>query len=108
MRAADLPGQFHFFGGHAREVAAPFVGADEEVVAEHVQLLLGLALHVGGAAAACIGVVAQDAPEFAKGDRTRDGLAGQRHVEDQRVEITAGIGEAAAFFDEELGEGAAS
>ena len=40
--------------------------------------------------------------------RAGDGFAGQRDVQDEGIEITAGRGEAAAFFDQELGQGGAA
>ena len=86
----------HFLGHHAGDVAAPFAGAHEDLVAQHVQRLLFLALHVAGAGAA------QHAGQRAEGHLARDGLAGQRHVGDQRVQVAGGAGVPAAFLDEEL------
>ena len=36
----------HFLAGHGRQVAAPFVGFDQHLVGDDVELLLHLALHV--------------------------------------------------------------
>jgi hypothetical protein len=85
-------------------VAAPFVGADEHVVADDVQLLLGLALHVD-AGAALGRVITQHAAQLAKCHGAGNGFAGQRHVQNQRIEIAAGTREAAALLDQELGQG---
>jgi len=43
--------------------------------------------------------------KIAEGHRSRNGLAGQCHVEKQGVELAAGTGKAAALLDEVLGEG---
>ena len=102
--ARNLIRLVHFFRAHARQVAAPVVGADEHVVADHVQLLLRFALHVDAGAAGNSVVVAQHAAEFTKGHRAGNGFAGQRHVQNQGVEVAAGTGEAPALLDQELGQ----
>ena len=54
-------------------MAAPFIGFQQDLVAEHIQLLLRLALDVAGAG------IAEHAAQSALADRRGDGLAGPRH-----------------------------
>ena len=86
---------------HAGELAAPVRGAQEDLVGEHVELLLFLALHVGAA------VAAEHVGERAVGDRARDRLAGLGDLQDEGVELAGGLGVAAAVFDQVFGERAA-
>jgi hypothetical protein len=88
-------------------VAVPLVHAQEDLVGQHVQRLLHLALHVDSppAGGRVGGDVVIRAPE---GDDARDRLAGQRHVQDQGVQVTAGVGEAAALLDQVARESPAS
>ena len=104
--ARDLLRLVHLLAGHAGQVAVPLVHADEDLVAQHVQRLLHLALHVESPPAGTRRR-AQRVAQLAEGDDARDGLAGQRDVEDQRVEVAAGGGEAAALLDQVAREGPA-
>jgi hypothetical protein len=94
--------RFQFLGQHASQVSTPFAGAQEHVVGQHVQGLLLLALHIAGAGAA------EHIGQRPVGHLAGDGLAGERHVGDERVEFAGGIGVAASLLDEELGEGGTS
>ncbi|MDT4869970.1 hypothetical protein FQZ97_1050280 [compost metagenome] len=93
----------HLFGRHAREVAAPFRHLCEVLVADDVELFLLFTLHVDAGGDVGRGL-AEHAAELTKGHRAGDGLAGQGHVEQQRVEVAAGAGKAAALFDQVLRE----
>jgi hypothetical protein len=88
----------HLFGRHAREVAAPFGGADEERVAQHVHRLLLFALDIDAAGRA------ERVGQRAEGDLARDRLAGQRDIGDERVQVAGGARMASAFLDQELGK----
>ena len=99
----DLVGQVHFLGGHASQVAGPFGALDEDLVAQHVELFLGLALHIDAGAASGV-VVAHDAAQLAKGPGPGNRLAGDGNVQDQGIEVAAGVGKAAPLFNEELGQ----
>ena len=71
----------HLLGGERGEVAAPFVGLEQDLVREHVELLLHLALHV---------VRARRAEVARKGalvDCVADRLAGARHGLDQEAQV---------------------
>ncbi len=65
--------QVHFLGGHGGEVAAPFVGVEQDVVGQHVELLLRFALHV---VAAGFAEHAAFAAQGALADGDGNGLAG--------------------------------
>jgi hypothetical protein len=85
----------HFLRRQPGQVAAPGVGFEQDLVAQHVQLLLRLALHVdAGVAARCD--IAQHAAQRALADRDRDGLAGARHHFDQQPQV--GVDAAGALF----------
>ena len=104
--ARNLVGLLHLFRGHARQVAGPFGAADKDLVAQHVELLLGFALHVD-TAALFFCVLAHGAAQFPQGDGPGDGFAGNGHVQDQGVEVATGTGKAAALLNQELGQGGA-
>ena len=89
----------HLLGGHGRQVTRPLVGLDEDVVGEHVQLFLGLALDVLAAGAT------QDAHQGAVVHQVGDDLAGGHHVVEERGEIARGAADPALFLDDELGDG---
>ena len=84
-------------------MSGPFVHAYEQIVAQHIEFLLGFALHVDGLAAIS-GLVAVHAAELAHGDSACNRFASQCHVQNQRIEVTAGAGKAASFFDQVLGQ----
>mmetsp|Transcript_38700 Transcript_38700/g.90534 ORF Transcript_38700/g.90534 Transcript_38700/m.90534 type:complete len:397 (+) Transcript_38700:1162-2352(+) len=92
----NLARRVHLFRSHARQLAVPLVHVQENLVGQHVQRFLHLSLYVDRAA---FGRNGHAAVERAVGDDARDGLAGDRDVEDQRVEVAAGLREAAAFLD---------
>ena len=71
----------HLFAGHGRKVAAPFVGLDQHFVADDVQLLLDLALHVFAVRAA------QHVAQGALVDGDGDALAGARHHLDEQAQL---------------------
>ena len=91
----------HFLGRHARQVTAPLIGFDEDVVADDVEFFLCLALHVD--AGLLVTVVAQHIAQGAVRDAARDGFTGQRHVQNQGVEVASGVGVSATLFDQKLG-----
>ncbi len=70
----------HLLGRHRGEVAAPFVGLEQDLVGDHVELLLGLALDVAGAG------LAEHAAERALADLERDLLAGAGDDFDQQAQ----------------------
>ena len=79
--AWDLVGIVHFFGRHAGQVAAPFVGFEQDFVGQNVQFLLHFALHVFSAHAA------QDTAQCAFGNGVADFLASTRHHFDKEAQI---------------------
>ena len=94
----DLVHGFQLFGGHGGEVAAPFVGAQENVVRHHVELHLPLAL----------GVVPRGGPvharERALAQEIGDALAGKADVVQQRGESARSTAVLALLADDEFGE----
>ncbi len=89
----------HFLGRAAGEVAAPGVGFEQDLVGEHVELLLRLALHVATAG------FAEDTAEVAFADRDRDGLAGTRDDFDEQTQVGIDVLMSALFLDEEARQG---
>ena len=77
-------------------MAAPLRRAEKRIVGEHVELLLLFTLHVG------LPDRAVEAGEGAVGNLAGDGLAGQGHVEDQRVELAGAVLVTAGLDDQEL------
>jgi hypothetical protein len=97
----NLVGRVHLFRGHACQVARPLGALHEHIVRQHVELFLRLALHVDGTA--LIGrVVAHDTGQLAISHGLGDALAGQRHIQNQGIEVTTGTGKATALFNQEL------
>ena len=84
-------------------MTGPFIHAYEQIIAQYIEFFLGFALYVDGFATVC-GLVAVHAAELAHGDRARNRFASQRHIQNERVEVTAGSGKAAALFDQVLGQ----
>ncbi|MCY1377698.1 hypothetical protein D9M69_652840 [compost metagenome] len=74
-------------------MAAPGVGFQQDVVAQHVQFLLRLALHVAGTG------IAQHAAQRALADGDGDAGAGAGHHRDQLAEVGADAA-GALFFDQ--------
>ena len=72
-------------------MAAPFVGVEQDLVGQHVELLLRLALHVVAAR------FAEHAAQAALADGNGNGLAGTGDDLDQELEI-AGDGALCALF----------
>ena len=96
--AGDLVGVVHFLGGHAGQVAAPLVGFEQDLVGDHVELLLHLALYVLAVQAA------QHAAEGAFGHLVADGLASPCHNFDKEAQISRRV-MAASLFDQVAAEG---
>ena len=71
----------HLLGGHRGEVSAPFVCLDEDLVGQHVELRLRLALHVGRANGS------EHIAERALTNRVRDGLARTRDRLEQQPQL---------------------
>lgn len=94
----NLVGVVHLLGGHAGQVAGPFVGFQQDLVGHHVQLLLHLALHVLGAHAA------EHAAQRALGHRMADFLAGTRHDLDEEAQVGRGV-VAAGLLDQIAAQG---
>ena len=88
----------HLLAGHRREVAAPFVGLDQHLVGDDVELLLHLALHVFAVGAA------QHVAERALVDGDRDVLAGARDDLDQQPQLARDAAMFALLLDEVLGQ----
>ena len=100
----NVVGQVHLFRRHARQMTAPLVHADEQLVAHHVEFFLGFALHVD--AAACVGrMVAIHVGQGAIGHRFGNGFAGHGHVQNQGIEVATCVRKAAALFDQVLRQG---
>ena len=89
----------HLLGGEGGDVAGPFVALDEQVVGDHIQLFLGLALDVLGVGGA------EHAHQAAVADGAGDGLAGDDDVVDQRGEIARHTLDLPLFFDDEFSDG---
>ncbi len=88
----------HLFRRQAGEVAAPGVGFEQDVVRQHVELLLRLALDVAGTG------ITEHTAQCTLADRDRDGLAGAGHDFDQQAQVgvdAAGV----LFLDQVTGEG---
>jgi hypothetical protein len=79
-------------------VAAPGVGFEQDLVAQHVELLLRLALHVAGAG------VAQHATERALADRDRDDLQARATTSIKQAQVGADAA-GALFLDQVAGQG---
>jgi hypothetical protein len=76
----------HLLAGHGGQVAAPFVGLDQHLVGDDVELLLDLALHVLALGAA------QHAAQRALVDGVADALAGARDHFQQQAQLRRGCG----------------
>jgi len=122
----DLARFRHLLRCHAREVAVPLVHPDEDPVAQHVERLLDLSLDVDRAAGRCPGrrhvtagtgagravrrpaeCRAERIAELAERDDPCDRLAGERDIQQQRIQIAARLREAAALLDKVSGQGPA-
>ena len=80
-------------------MAAPFVGLDQHLVGDDVELLLHLALHVLAAGAA------QHAAQGALVDGVADALAGACHHFQQQAQLGRDVAVDALLFDQVAGEG---
>ena len=87
-------------------MSRPLGALHKDLVGEHVQLLLRFALHIDAIATFVASVVAHHPRQLTKSHRTGNAFAGQGNVQNQGVEVAARAGEAAAFFNQELGQGA--
>ena len=94
----DVDG-FHLFAGHGRQVTAPFVGLDQHLVGDDVELLLHLALHVLATSHT------QDAGQVALAHGLADALASPRHHLEQQTQLGGDVAVFALLFDEVAGEG---
>jgi hypothetical protein len=79
--ARDLVGVVHFFGRHAGQVTAPFVGFEQDFVGHHVEFLLHFALNVFSTHAA------EHTTQGAFGYCVADFLARTRHHFDKEAQI---------------------
>jgi hypothetical protein len=79
-------------------VAAPFVGLDQHLVGDDVQLLLHLALHVLAAGRA------QHAAQGALVDGLADALAGAGHHFEQQAQLARDVAVDALLLDQVAGE----
>ena len=106
----------HLLGHHAGQVAAPFGGAEEDVVALQIEWLLRLAMHVVGErlrrlvglGAAIHAPISARSTQRAQCHAHRDGLARERDIREQRFEVAAMIDRIHTRFDQKLGEGSSS
>lgn len=89
----------HFLAGHGREVAAPFVGLDEHLVGDDVQLLLDLALHVLALGRA------EHAAQRTLVDGLANALARTGHHFEQQAQLARNEAVGALLLDEVAGEG---
>jgi hypothetical protein len=95
--AGDRADLLDLLGGHRRQVAAPLVGLDQDVVGDDVQLLLGLALDVVAAR------LAEHAGQGALRDVDGDRL--DRAGDDLHQEAQIGVHQPLALLlDQKLGE----
>jgi len=93
----------HFLGRAGREVAAPGVGFQKDLVRKHVQLLLRFALHVHADCIRCAGL-ARYVAQQPLADRDRDALAGARDHFDQEAKVRNDAAVPALFLGQVLGE----
>lgn len=89
---------FHFLGGHGCQVAAPFVGLDQHLVGDDVQLLLDFALHVLAAGRA------QHVADGALVDGLADALAGAGHDFQQQAQLAGDEAVHALLLDQVAGQ----
>ena len=92
----------HLLRGQRGEIAAPFIGVEQDLVGDHVELLLDLALHVLAAEAA------EHAAELALVHRMADRLAGARHDLDQQAQLRRQVAALPLLLDEETAQGDAA
>src|SRR3546814_5603778 len=78
IRVGDRLAVVHLFRRQPGQVPAPGVGLQQDVVAQHVELLLRLALDVDARTAVAALGVTEHAAQRALADRHRDPLAGAR------------------------------
>src|SRR3546814_3543617 len=81
----------------------PGVGLEQDVVAQHVELLLRLALDVDVRTAVAALGVTEHAAQRALADRHRDPLAGARDHLDQQPQLRVDVA-GALLLDQEAGE----
>ena len=91
-------GMVHFLGGHRGQMAAPFVGFEQGLVGDHIELLLHFALNVLGSG------LAQDAGQVTLAHAITDSLAGARHHLEQEPQLGWNQVFFALFFDQILRE----
>ena len=94
----NLIERFHLFRGHGGQVAAVLVGFEQDFVGDHIQLLLGFALHVAGAGRA------EHAGKGPLVDAVRDRLAGAGHDFEQQTQLGRDGVVLALLFDQVAGE----
>ena len=98
MGLRDRVRGIHFFRHDAGEMPAPLRRLEKHRVADDIEFLLLLALHVRTVRGATR--IAEYPGSHALGDR----LAREREIEDQRVEITTRRGVTTALLDQKPGQ----
>ena len=98
ITVGDRVNGFHFLGCHAGQMAAPFVGFQQDFIGNHIQLLLYLALHVFTTGAA------QHFTQRALADRMADALAGPADDFDQQAQLGGNLVMQALLLDQMLGK----
>ena len=92
----DRVDRFHFFRRHRRQMAAPFVRFEQDLVGDDVEFFLYFALHVFRVGRA------QHLAQGALADGVADGLAGARDHFDQQAQFGRDAVVRALFFDQVL------
>ena len=85
---------FHFFRGHGRQVAAPFVGFDQNFIGNDVQFLLNFTLNVF-----YVGT-AQNTTQGTFVDRMADAFASPCHHFEQQAQLSRNLTFAALLFNQ--------
>ena len=81
-------------------MTALVISPQEYFVADDIELFLCFALHIDTAADFVAKLIVQRSERNGMGD----GFAGNRYVQNQRVEVATGTGEAAALLNQKSGE----
>src|SRR3546814_458394 len=103
IRVGDRLAVVHLFRRQPGQVPAPGVGLEQDVVAQHVELLLRLALDVDVRTAVAALGVTEHAAQRALADRHRDPLAGARDHLDQQSQLRVDVA-GTLLLDQEAGE----
>ena len=97
----NLVGIIHLLRGHAGNIASALVGLQKDLVGDHVQLLLRLALDIFRFQAA------HGSYQCTLVDGGRNFLAGNHDVVQQQGELAGGAADFSLLLDQELGDGGA-